>query len=136
MAKDKQIKYIWSDKKRTLFGLPLSFTRYYLTENRFITRTGFLNVKEDELELYRIVDKSLTRSIWQRMFGCGTITLYCKDSDTPEKQVVSIKCPREVSDLIGSYVSQYRDRYSIRGRDMIGGFADEAEDECDHTDHM
>lgn len=136
MAKDKQIKYIWSDKKRTLFGLPLSFTRYYLTENRFITRTGFLNVKEDELELYRIVDKSLTRSIWQRMFGCGTITLYCKDADTPEKQVVSIKCPREVSDLIGSYVSQYRDRYSIRGRDMIGGFAGEAEDECDHTDHM
>lgn len=136
MAKDKQIKYIWSDKKRTLFGLPLSFTRYYLTENRFITRTGFLNVKEDELELYRIVDKSLTRSIWQRMFGCGTITLYCKDADTPEKQIVSIKCPREVSDLIGSYVSQYRDRYSIRGRDMIGGFAGEAEDECDHTDHM
>ncbi|MGN0630132.1 MAG: PH domain-containing protein [Ruminococcus sp.] len=102
MARDKQISYIWSDKKRTLFGLPLSFTRYYLTENRFITRTGFLNVKEDELELYRIVDKSLTRSIWQRIFGCGTITLYCKDADTPEKQIVSIKCPREVSDLIGS----------------------------------
>lgn len=133
--KDKQISYIWSDKKRTLFGLPISFTRYYLTENRFITRTGFLSVKEDELELYRIVDKSLSRSIWQRIFGCGTITLFCKDADTPEKQIVSIKCPREVSDLIGSYVSQYRDRYSIRGRDMIG-FAGEADDECDHTDHM
>lgn len=136
MAKDKQIKYIWSDKKRTLFGLPISFTRYYLTENRFITRTGFLNVVEDELELYRIVDKSLTRSLWQRMFGCGTITLYCKDADTPEKQVVSIKCPREVSDLIGSYVSQYRDRYSIRGRDMIGGFADDVNGEPDHNDNI
>lgn len=136
MAKDKQIKYIWSDKKRTLFGLPISFTRYYLTENRFITRTGFLNVIEDELELYRIVDKSLTRSLWQRMFGCGTITLYCKDADTPEKQVVSIKCPREVSDLIGSYVSQYRDRYSIRGRDMIGGFADDVNGEPDHDDNI
>lgn len=136
MAKDKQIKYIWSDKKRTLFGLPISFTRYYLTENRFITRTGFLNVVEDELELYRIVDKSLTRSLWQRMFGCGTITLYCKDADTPEKQVVSIKCPREVSDLIGSYVSQYRDRYSIRGRDMIGGFADDVNGEPDHDDNI
>lgn len=136
MAKDKQIKYIWSDKKRTLFGLPISFTRYYLTENRFITRTGFINVVEDELELYRIVDKSLTRSLWQRMFGCGTITLYCKDADTPEKQVVSIKCPREVSDLIGSYVSQYRDRYSIRGRDMIGGFADDVNGEPDHDDNI
>lgn len=129
--KDKQIEYIWSDKKRTIFGLPISFTRYYLTENRLITREGFLNVKEDELELYRIVDKSLSRSICQRIFGCGTITLFCKDADTPEKQVVSIKCPREVSDLIGSYVSQYRDRYSIRGRDMIGSAGDN-EDGCDH----
>lgn len=129
--KDKQIEYIWSDKKRTIFGLPISFTRYYLTENRLITREGFLNVKEDELELYRIMDKSLSRSICQRIFGCGTITLFCKDADTPEKQVVSIKCPREVSDLIGSYVSQYRDRYSIRGRDMIGSAGDN-EDCCDH----
>lgn len=129
--KDKQIEYIWSDKKRTIFGLPISFTRYYLTENRLITREGFLNVKEDELELYRIVDKSLSRSICQRIFGCGTITLFCKDADTPEKQVVSIKCPREVSDLIGSYVSQYRDRYSIRGRDMIGSAGD-GDEGCDH----
>lgn len=131
--KDKQINYIWSDKKRTIFGLPISFTRYYLTENRLITRAGFLNVNEDELELYRIVDKSLSRSIWQRIFGCGTIVLFCKDADTPEKHIVSVKCPREVSDLIGSYVSQYRDRYAIRGRDMIGSAGD---GECDHADHV
>lgn len=40
------LEYIWTDKKRTLFGLPLSFTRYYLTDTRFITRTGFLTVVE------------------------------------------------------------------------------------------
>ncbi len=131
--KDKQIDYVWSDKKRTIFGLPLSFTRYYLTENRVITREGFLNVKEDELEIYRIVDKSLSRSLWQRIFGCGTIILFCKDADTPEKHIVSVKCPREVSDLIGSYVSQYRDRYAIRGKDMIGAAGD---GECDHADHV
>lgn len=133
--KDKHIDYIWSDKKRTIFGLPISFTRYYLTENRIITRTGILSVHEDEVELYRIVDKSLSRSIWQRIFCCGTVVLFCKDADTPEKHIVSVKCPREVSDLIGSYVSQYRDRYSIRGRDMIGS-AGEADGDCDHDDHV
>lgn len=40
MAKE-EIQYVWSDKKRTLFGLPLSFTRYFLTETKFITRKGF-----------------------------------------------------------------------------------------------
>ncbi len=127
--KDKQIEYVWSDKKRPFLGLPISFTRYYLTENRLITKTGLFTIKEDELEIYRIVDKSLQRSIWQRIFGVGTIVLFCKDMDTPEKNIISVKCPREVSDLIGSYISQYRDRYSIRGRDMIGA-AGEGDNDC------
>ena len=41
------LEYLWTDKKRTLFGLPLSFTRYYLTESRLITRIGLLTVVED-----------------------------------------------------------------------------------------
>ena len=127
--KDKQIDYVWSDRKRLFLGLPISFTKYYLTENRLITRAGLFNVDEDELELYRIVDKSLKRSFWQRMFGVGTLVLFCKDVDTPEKHIVSVKCPREVSDLIGSYITQYRDRYAIRGRDMIGSAGD---GDCDH----
>ena len=46
--------YLWTDKKRTIFGLPLSFTRYYLTEKKLITQTGFLNIVEDEFDLYRL----------------------------------------------------------------------------------
>ncbi len=122
--KDKQIEYIWSDKKRTFLGLPLSFTRYYLTEERLITRIGFFNVNEDELELYRIIDKKLERPFGQRLFGCGTIVLFCKDADTPEKHIVSVKCPREVSDLISSFMDRQKDRFAVRGRDMIGVISD------------
>ena len=53
------LEYLWTDKKRTLFGLPLSFTRYYLTESRLITRIGLLTVVEDELDIYRITDKGI-----------------------------------------------------------------------------
>ena len=49
---------LWTDKKRTFLGLPLSFTRYYLTDHQLITRVGFLSIKEDEIELYRIVAQS------------------------------------------------------------------------------
>lgn len=56
MKKDV-INYIWTDKKRTIFGLPISFTRYFLTEDKFITRKGFLSIEEDELDLYRVIDK-------------------------------------------------------------------------------
>ena len=38
--KDIGINYVWTDKKRTIFGLPLSFTRYFLTENKLEADAG------------------------------------------------------------------------------------------------
>lgn len=128
VAKDSTIDYIWTDKKRTLFGLPLSFTRYYLTETRLITRVGFFHVEEEEIELYRITDKKLSLSLGQRIFRVGSIILYSKDVDTPEKELRSIRTPRYVSDLITQCVNAQRDRFHIRGRDMIGDV------ECNHPD--
>lgn len=108
-----------TDKKRTFLGLPWSFTRYILTEKKLITRKGFFTVVEDEAELYRIVDKSLRRTLGQRMFGLGTVIISCRDVDTPVKEVLSIKRPREFMDLLEQQVDVQRDKYNIRGRDII-----------------
>lgn len=118
MKKDN-ISYVWTDKKRTIFGLPISFTRYYLTETKFITRVGFLNVTEDEIDLYKITDKKVRFPFFQRLFNCGTIIIYSRDTDTPSKEVHCIKKVREVSELIDKHLTVMRDRYGIRGRDMI-----------------
>lgn len=113
--------YIWSDRKRTIFGLPLSFTKYFLTKDKFITRKGFLSISEDECELYRITDKRLKLPFMQRLFKCGTIYLHVKnDSDTPIKEVHAIKNPRDFMKLLEEYVNAERDKYNIRGRDMLG----------------
>ncbi len=140
MAKE-EIQYVWSDKKRTLFGLPLSFTRYFLTETKFITRKGFLSLEEDELELYKVVDKKMQLPFGQRLFGCGTIVLYVKDTDTPVMEGLSVKAPRRVAQLIDKYVDQQRDRFHIRGRDMMGAThrdyldeSDDMEDEVEYDD--
>ena len=89
----KDFSYVWTDKKRTFLGLPISFTRYFLTETKFITRTGFLNVDEDEIDLYKITDKKIRLPLGQRLLGCGTIIIYSKDTDTPSKEVKCIKNP-------------------------------------------
>lgn len=122
--------YIWTDKKRILFGLPLSFTRYILTEKKIITRVGFLSINEDEVELYRISDKSLQLPLGQRIFGCGTVTINCRDTDTPIKIMKSIKAPRKFMEVLEENVDIQRDRYRVRGRDMIGAGYDE-DDHCD-----
>lgn len=110
---------IWTGKKRVL-GMPISFTRYILTETKLITKVGFLNIREDEIELYRVYDMSLRLPLGQRIFGCGTVTLLSKDSDTPTKELKFIKRPREAKRFIDSAVAAQRDRYYVRGRDMIG----------------
>ena len=62
---------VWKDRKRTLFGLPLSFTRYILLEDKFIIRTGIIGIHEEEVELYRVTDKKLNIGLWGRIFNYG-----------------------------------------------------------------
>lgn len=132
MAKADRGRIIWTDKKRTFLGLPISFTRYYLTDRQLITRIGFLSVKEDEIELYRITDKRIEQPFSQRLFGCGTLIINSRDVDTPEKHLVSIKDPHRISKLIGACVAEQQAQLRITGHDMVGasGFAimDDVED--------
>lgn len=119
---------LWTGKKNIL-GMPISFTRYILTESKLITRIGWLNIREDEIELYRVYDKSISLSLGQRMVKCGTIKLLSKDTDTPTKLLQSVRNPREVKRLLDEAVQQQRDKYYVRGRDMVG-----AGMESDHFD--
>ena len=50
--KKEKIAYAWKDRKRFL-GLPLSFTRYMLSEDRLFLSKGFLNVTDDEILQYQ-----------------------------------------------------------------------------------
>ena len=45
------MELLWKDKKRTLFGLPLSVTHYELDAERLIIRTGLFTQVEDEVRL-------------------------------------------------------------------------------------
>ena len=53
------VSYKWSDRKRIIFGLPWTFTKYAATDEKLLIRTGVLNVKEEEVRLYRILDLTL-----------------------------------------------------------------------------
>ncbi len=74
-------KLIWSDRRRLWCGLPWTFTTYRLTEDRLFVKSGFLNLREDEVRLYRIKDLVLRRSLLQRMFGLGTIQIISSEKE-------------------------------------------------------
>lgn len=122
---------VWKDRKRTLFGLPLSFTRYILLEDKFIIRTGIIGIHEEEVELYRVTDKKLNIGLWGRIFNYGTLTFHANDTYQPE---VDIKNMHEVRAFMAKFeelVNTAKDRYRVRGRDMIGNIDGHSADDCD-----
>lgn len=123
--------YIWKDRKRTLFGLPWSFTKYALTEERFFIERGFFSKTEDEVRLYRIMDVSLTRSFWQRIFGVGTIHCASGDKTLGNFEIKSVKKPREVKELLSQHVEAQREAKRVTSREYI---ADEHDHDVDY-DH-
>ncbi len=112
-------KYCWYDRKRTFLGLPLSFTRYFLTEEKLLVRTGFLSMKEEEVRLYRILDVTLKRSLRQRIFGLGTIHCCSADKSTPEFDILSVKNSEWVKETLSDLVEQERSRKRISGRECL-----------------
>ena len=87
---------IWSDRKRTLFGLPLSFSKYTLTEDRLFIQTGLFTTTEDEVRLYRIMDVKLTRTLGQKLFGVGTIRVSSADKSMGDFDITSIKIQKRL----------------------------------------
>lgn len=125
--------YLWSDRKRTLFGLPLSFTKYALTEERFFIEQGFFNKKEDEVRLYRITDVSLTRTFFQRLFGVGTIHCSSGDKTLGNFDIISVKKPQDIKEQISQLVEEQRDKKRVTSREFIQGAPHDDFDEAfDH----
>ena len=116
---------LWYDRKRTFLGLPLSFTKYYLYSEKLVTEAGFLNLKEEEVRLYRILDVSLRRSLGQRIFGLGTIHICSADKSTPEFDLKSIKKSNEIKDMLSNLVESARESKRISGREYMGGGLDD-----------
>ena len=117
----KKMNYIWQDRKRTFLGLPLSFTRYMLTEDRLFVEKGFLNSVLDEENLYRVRDIRVTRNLWQKLFALGTVTVYSTDASNGETVLESIKNPIEVKEEIVRLVEEARKKHGIRASEMLMG---------------
>ena len=119
--------YIWKDIKHIFFGLPWSFTRYALTEEKLLIDTGFLSRNEDEIRLYRIMDITLKRSLWERMFGLGTIHCCSGDKSSPEFDILHIKRPKEIKEMLSDMVEKERTERRIGVRELMDGDEDGTE---------
>ena len=119
------IVYMWKDRKRIL-GMPITFTRYSLSKDRLFLERGLLNLKQDEILLYRVRDLELRMSLGQRIFGVGTVCVHSSDKSIPHLELQNVKKPREVKELIHQAVEAAKDNRRMRTMEVMGGdLADE-----------
>ncbi|MCI9456009.1 MAG: PH domain-containing protein [Oscillospiraceae bacterium] len=119
---------LWRDRKRHL-GLPLSFTRYSLTEDRIFMETGLLNTELEEILLYRVRDIGMKISLGQRIFGVGTVVLVSSDKTAPKLELKNIRNPRLVKEQIHQQVEEMKIKRRLRVGEVLEDGAEDGLDE-------
>lgn len=118
---------VWKDRKRIWCGLPWTFTKYELSREKMIIKTGLLTQNQDEVRLYRILDLSLKRSLGQRIFGLGTIYCHSVDKTLKNFEIKNIKNSECVKNQLSDLVEEARRANRVSSRE----FMTEQDDEDD-----
>lgn len=118
MDNSTNIQYLWQDKKRIL-GMPISFTKYSISNDRIFVETGLLNTKFDEVLLYRVRDLSLSITLGQRIFGVGSVLVHSSDKTTPHLLLQNVKNPMQVKELLHNTVEKIKVEKGVRVGEYI-----------------
>lgn len=123
---------LWHDRKRIL-GMPISFTRYSVDASRLYCKAGLFTTTTDELMLYRVLDIKLRRTLGQKLFGVGTITLYTADQSHHEQNLINIRKPDAVRKFLSKLIEHERMEKGVTGREMYGAAGiGQNHEGCDH----
>jgi hypothetical protein len=112
---------LWMDRKRkTIFALPWSFTKYSLTPSRLFIQTGLFTAREDEVRLYRIKDISYTQSLGERFSNTGTLHVISSDATAPDIVLEHIKNAKKVKAVLSQAVEVSRRENGVRTSEVVG----------------
>lgn len=124
-----ETNFIWKERKRNALGLPWTFTKYALTDDRLFITSGLLKTVEDEVRLYRIMDLSLSQTLSQKIFGIGTILVSSADKSMRDFEIKNIKKPRDVKEQLSKLVEENREKKRVTNREFMGEDADFGDDD-------
>ena len=124
-------EFLWNDRKRWL-GLPVTFTKYKLSDDRIFLEKGLLNTKSDEVLLYRVRDLSMNITLGQRILGVGTINVISSDKTIPLLTLKNVKYPRQVKELIHQTVEKAKERRNMKPMEIMSDSGDDLTNGLEH----
>lgn len=126
---ETELNYVWKERKRNALGLPWTFTKYALSEDRLFVVSGLLKTVENEVRLYRVLDVSLTRTLTQKIFGIGTIRVSSADKTLGNFELKNIKNPAQVKEQLSRLVEENREKKRVTNREFMGDEYDGPDDD-------
>lgn len=114
------------ERKRLLFfGLPWTFTKYYIEEESITIKRGLLTLVEDDTYMYKVQDVRMVRSLGERIFGLSTIICYTGDVTDKELRLVHVKNGAEIKKFISEASErERRKKRTLHTMDIDGNISD------------
>lgn len=87
---------------------------YDLTTQRLRVKTGVINRRTDEVELYRVKDLTVSEPLFYRLYGRGNIVLDTSDRTTPVILLQAVRNPHALSGILRTTVENCRLAKGVR----------------------
>ena len=107
-------------KRWGLFALPWTFTQYKISEDKITIDRGLFNKEEDDCYMYKVNDVKLTKGLFERMFGLGTVHCYTGDTTDKELVMMHIKNAQKIKDYIFDKSEEQKRKHRIVNTMDIG----------------
>lgn len=89
------------EKKRIVFcSLPWTFTTYIIKEDIITIDSGFLNKEENDCYMYKVQDVKLTTTLFERIFGLGTVSCFTGEVTNKNLVMEHIRNAKEIKNFI------------------------------------
>ena len=111
---------LMKERRRWLFfGIPWTFTKYSIWTKKLVIEQGLFKSVENEILLYRIVDLTYSRTLFQKIFKLGTLVVNASDKTTPVLVIKNIKHSREFKEKLSEMVEKDRIRMKMRQSEFV-----------------
>ncbi len=118
------------ERKRWVFlGLPFTFTKYTIKEDMLTIASGLFKTVENDCYMYKVQDVMHTATLFEKMFGLGTVVCHTGDTTHPQLVLEHIKNSKAIKEFILKESEEARlKRRTVNMLDISSGEMEDVED--------
>jgi hypothetical protein len=111
---DDEERELWAGQPDRVFAsVGERSDRYTLTTHRLKVESGMVRKKSESLDVWRVKDVSVKKSMTQRTRKCGDVEIISADSSTPMVTLTWIQNPEEVAEQIRQVAREARKQHGV-----------------------